>query len=81
MSCLQLEQRSHRHLMVVMSLLAQKVLSYLLDGVLWSFFAEPLCLSLFFTILEKWDMLWSVFVCFSSFRLSYRELFIHRHQM
>lgn len=68
MSCLQLEQRSHRHLMVVMSLLAQKVLSYLLDGVLWSFIAEPLCL--FFTVLQKWDMLWSVFFCFSSFKLA-----------
>ena len=48
MVCPQLEQRSHRHLMVVMSLLAQKVHSYLLDGVLWSFIAEPLSyLSLF----------------------------------
>lgn len=48
MSCLQLELRSHIHLMVVMSLLAQKVPSYLLGGVLWSFIAEPLCLSLSF---------------------------------
>lgn len=60
MSCLQLELRSRIHVMVVMSLLAQKVLSYLLRGVLWSFMAEPLCLGLSFI---SWPYLWHGMCC------------------
>lgn len=41
LSCLQQEQRSRRHLLVAMSLLARKVESHLLDFVLWFIFAEP----------------------------------------
>lgn len=43
-----LELRSHIHLIVVMLLLAQKVLSYLLGGVLCSFIAKPLLSQSFF---------------------------------
>lgn len=64
MSCLQLEQRSRRHLMVVMSLLAQKVLSYLRGAVLWSFFSP--------TALETGDML--CLCVFFSFRISYKVI-------
>lgn len=73
MSCLQLELRSHIHLMVVMSLLAQKVPSYLLGGVLWSFIAQPLCLSLSFISLPY---LWYGICCgvFLSVPLSLDEL-------
>lgn len=41
LSCLQQEQKRLGHLLVAMSLWAQKVASYLLDGVLWPVIAEP----------------------------------------
>lgn len=41
LSCFQQEQRSLGHRLVAMSLWAQKVVSYLVDGVSWPITAEP----------------------------------------
>lgn len=83
----QQEQRTLGHLLVVMSLWAQKVASYLLDGVLWSSIAEPNHHNLLSTFSQECLLCFAVSelpLCVSlcailHISLHYtREFFIHR---